>query len=45
MFIVAPGLNVVRSSGLSCIGAGRHHGYGAMHALKTAGVEPAQKRI
>lgn len=45
LFIIAPDLNVVRSPGLSCIGAGRHHGYGAMHALKAAGVEPARKRI
>ncbi len=45
LFIVGADLNVVRSPGLSCIGAGRHHGYGAMHALKAAGVAPAQKRI
>ncbi len=45
LFIVGADLNVVRSAGLSCIGAGRHHGYGAMHALKAAGIAPAQKRI
>ena len=45
LFIVAPDLNIVRSPGLSCIGAGRHYGYGAMHALKAADIEPAQKRI
>ncbi len=45
LFIVAADLNVIRSPGLSCIGAGRHHGYAAMHALKAAGIEPATKRI
>lgn len=45
LFIVARDLYVVPSPGPSCIGSGRHHGYGAMHALKAAGVEPAQKRI
>lgn len=38
-------LNVLDLSGPACIGAGRHHGYGAMHALKAAGVEPARKRV
>ncbi len=45
LFIIAADLNVVHSPGLSCIGAGRHHGYGAMHALKAAGIGPAQTRI
>jgi len=45
LFIVGADLNVVRSSGMACIGAGRHHGYGAMHALKAAGVELARQRI
>ncbi len=45
LFVIARDLNVVSSLGTACIGAGRHHGYGAMHALKAAGIEPAQKRI
>ncbi len=45
LFVVGADLCVVRSPGLSCIGAGRHAAYPAMEALEAAGVEPARKRI
>ena len=36
---------VVETVPFAAIGSGRHHAYGALHALEAAGVEPARERL
>jgi hypothetical protein len=45
IFSLTTDLAVVKTTPVTCIGAGRHHGYAAMHALAAAGVDTARKRI
>jgi hypothetical protein len=45
LFVIGSDLFVIKSPGLTCIGAGRPYAYPTMKALKAAGVEPARKRI
>lgn len=42
---IAPDLTVLPEVEFGAIGSGRHRAYAALHALNSAGVEPAQRRL
>ncbi len=42
---VGPDLTVLREDEFGAIGSGRIRAYSALHALKVAGVEPAERRL
>ncbi len=45
LWCIASDLTVLREVELGAIGSGRLRAYAALHALKSAGVEPVQRRL